>query len=32
VWSNEWTHDWPTWRAMLPVMVGRITAPPSHQN
>jgi esterase/lipase superfamily enzyme len=23
VWSNEWTHDWPTWRAMLPVMVRR---------
>lgn len=23
VWSDEWTHDWPTWRAMLPVMVKR---------
>ncbi|MCO6465590.1 MAG: hypothetical protein J5I53_03150 [Bradyrhizobiaceae bacterium] len=18
VWGNEWSHDWPTWRAMLP--------------
>ncbi|MBS1756250.1 MAG: esterase [Bacteroidetes bacterium] len=19
IWGNEWKHDWPTWRAMLPV-------------
>ena len=19
VWGEEWKHDWPTWRAMLPV-------------
>lgn len=24
IWSNEWTHDWPTWRAMLPQMIGRL--------
>jgi len=22
VWGNEWTHDWPTWRAMLPHYLG----------
>lgn len=21
VWGNEWRHDWPTWRAMLPLFV-----------
>lgn len=21
VWGNEWTHDWPTWRAMLPLWI-----------
>ena len=21
VWGNEWTHDWPTWRAMLPLFI-----------
>lgn len=25
IWSNEWTHDWPTWRAMLPTMVARLS-------
>ena len=23
VWGNEWRHDWPTWRAMLPSYLGR---------
>jgi esterase/lipase superfamily enzyme len=22
VWGPEWTHDWPTWRAMLPHYLG----------
>jgi esterase/lipase superfamily enzyme len=22
VWGPEWTHDWPTWRAMLPHYIG----------
>lgn len=22
VWGNEWSHDWPTWRAMLPHYLG----------
>jgi len=22
VWGNEWNHDWPTWRAMLPHYLG----------
>lgn len=22
VWGNEWKHDWPTWRAMLPHYIG----------
>jgi esterase/lipase superfamily enzyme len=22
VWGTEWTHDWPTWRAMLPHYIG----------
>lgn len=22
LWGNEWTHDWPTWRAMLPFFLG----------
>ncbi len=22
VWGQEWTHDWPTWRAMLPHYLG----------
>ncbi|MFN4315132.1 MAG: esterase family protein [Chitinophagaceae bacterium] len=22
IWGNEWTHDWPTWRAMLPHYLG----------
>jgi esterase/lipase superfamily enzyme len=22
VWGKEWTHDWPTWRAMLPHYIG----------
>lgn len=22
VWGNEWTHDWPTWRNMLPEYLG----------
>lgn len=22
VWGEEWTHDWPTWRAMLPHYLG----------
>lgn len=21
VWGNEWKHDWPTWRAMLPLWI-----------
>lgn len=21
VWDDKWTHDWPTWRAMLPVVL-----------
>lgn len=21
IWGHEWTHDWPTWRAMLPVVI-----------
>ena len=21
IWGHEWTHDWPTWRAMLPVVL-----------
>lgn len=21
VWGDEWTHDWPTWRAMLPLWI-----------
>ncbi len=21
IWGNEWTHDWPTWRAMLPLFI-----------
>ncbi|MBC7511230.1 MAG: esterase [Ferruginibacter sp.] len=21
VWGNEWKHDWPTWRAMLPLFI-----------
>lgn len=21
VWGKEWTHDWPTWRAMLPLFI-----------
>jgi esterase/lipase superfamily enzyme len=21
VWGREWKHDWPTWRAMLPMMI-----------
>jgi esterase/lipase superfamily enzyme len=21
VWGEEWKHDWPTWRAMLPLFV-----------
>ena len=21
VWGNEWKHDWPTWRAMLPMFI-----------
>lgn len=21
VWGEEWTHDWPTWRAMLPLWI-----------
>lgn len=22
IWGHEWTHDWPTWRAMLPHYLG----------
>lgn len=22
LWGREWTHDWPTWRAMLPHILG----------
>ncbi|RYY28052.1 MAG: esterase [Chitinophagaceae bacterium] len=22
IWGNEWTHDWPTWRAVLPHYLG----------
>jgi len=22
IWGKEWTHDWPTWRAMLPHYIG----------
>lgn len=22
IWGQEWTHDWPTWRAMLPHYLG----------
>ena len=21
VWGSEWKHDWPTWRAMLPLFI-----------
>lgn len=21
IWGKEWTHDWPTWRAMLPMLL-----------
>jgi esterase/lipase superfamily enzyme len=21
VWTQDYTHDWPTWRAMLPVLI-----------
>ncbi len=21
IWDGQWTHDWPTWRAMLPVVL-----------
>jgi esterase/lipase superfamily enzyme len=21
VWGEEWKHDWPTWRAMLPLFI-----------
>jgi len=21
IWGEEWTHDWPTWRAMLPLFI-----------
>ncbi len=21
VWDGQWTHDWPTWRAMLPIVL-----------
>lgn len=21
IWGREWKHDWPTWRAMLPMMI-----------
>ena len=21
IWGTEWTHDWPTWRAMLPLFI-----------
>ncbi|MEM6762720.1 MAG: alpha/beta hydrolase-fold protein [Pseudomonadota bacterium] len=23
-WGNEWDHDWPTWRAMLPVYLNEL--------
>jgi esterase/lipase superfamily enzyme len=23
-WGPEWDHDWPSWRAMLPLYVGEI--------
>ncbi len=25
-WGHEWDHDWPTWRRMLPVYLGALTA------
>ncbi|HYM80521.1 MAG TPA: alpha/beta hydrolase-fold protein [Candidatus Limnocylindria bacterium] len=25
-WGQEWNHDWPTWRAMLPLYLGEWTA------
>ena len=21
IWGSEWKHDWPTWRAMLPLFI-----------
>jgi len=24
VWGPEWDHDWPTWRAMLPVYLDEL--------
>ena len=24
VWGSEWDHDWPTWRAMLPLYLDRL--------
>ncbi len=24
IWGHEWKHDWPTWRAMLPVYLEKI--------
>lgn len=23
LWDQEWSHDWPTWRAMMPHLLGR---------
>lgn len=25
LWSHEWDHDWPTWRAMLPAYLEQLT-------
>jgi esterase/lipase superfamily enzyme len=27
VWGEEWSHDWPTWRAMLPSYLERKVLP-----
>ncbi len=27
LWSEEWPHDWPTWRKMLPQYIGEILGP-----
>ena len=24
-WGEEWDHDWPTWRAMLPLYLDELT-------
>jgi esterase/lipase superfamily enzyme len=26
IWDTNWHHDWPTWRAMLPLFLGKLLA------